>query len=502
AATLRKSPALCEKSTLAVARLLRRQIDAAREGMWPLVDEIRLLDEYLDLDRAHGARRRVVIHVDPASEGRVVWPGSLAVEVSSLLARPDFPIGDVSIELHESGPALRASIRAASAEHALTIEPPPVSPASRPEARLGDMASALARHHRLSIVAIMVAFWLLSTLTAALMSRSGWAAPLPLFLIAARTAARMLFVVPVVASLDSTRPVAPLRFFFAVMAAAAAGEWWIQIAIGRAFGNPWDAVFIFSSAVMLSSVAFVYVSVAATAGTLYMVRVSRVADERNRQAFVVAQRLRDAQARFLMWQTNPHFLFNALNSLVALTRSSRDSAARFLTALETFYEDMTAVRGQTHPIESEVALLARYFVIEKVRFGDAISFDALVPDEVREAEVPTLLLQPLVENATKHGAMQHGRLPITLRACLAGGRLQITVTNPADPCEAVRKAGSGLAITRERLAAMYGEAASCRTSVENGMFIAAIDMPLVIRAAGEVLQKPEFRAIATQPTHS
>jgi LytS/YehU family sensor histidine kinase len=255
-----------------------------------------------------------------------------------------------------------------------------------------------------------------------------------------------------------------------------AGEWSFQLFIGRFSGNPWPAVFVVSPFLALSSIAAAYLSVAAVAAVIRLARVGRAAYAQNQRALALELRLRESQERFLRWQMSPHFLFNALNSLAVLIRRDGPAAERFLRLLEEFYDEVASIDEQRHAVEDELRLLSSYFAIERVRFGDGISFVVETEPAARQARVPTLLLQPLVENAVKHGSRNGGTMPVHVAVRAGAASLRISVSNPASG--APRAEGAGLRITRERLTAMYGAEATLRTELAGGWFIASAQIPL------------------------
>jgi hypothetical protein len=483
-ADLRNSAATAEESTVAIAQLLRMQLDASRNGTWPLVSELELLDRYLDLERTGGREWRVIVSAGTDAGEQHVWPGSLAAEVSSLLTESSLQGGVVTLTVDDDSGTLRVEVVTGTARHSLRIEPPPIGDMDIPQTRLAALARTLSRNGRSITVVVIVALWALGTMTSILF-RPSWNATV-LAHAGLRTASRIALVAPSIFALAPRRSSSPLHIFAITFGAAVAGEWWYQIFIGRAYGNPWYAVFIVSAAVTISSISLVYLSIAAIAAILHMVRVARVASESNERALEVTRRLRESQARFLLWQTNPHFLFNALNSMAALVRSDREAAERFLSSLQSFYERMTDIEAETHTVDAEQRLLAGYFAIEKVRFGDAVSFHLAVENGLGEAQVPALFLQPLVENATKHGTLDGGVLRVGISVRSAGGRLIVTVTNPAASPPGAFSEGTGLRITRDRLLAMYGTNAAIETRVHDGAFMATVVIPLQFVRPGQV----------------
>ena len=175
-----------------------------------------------------------------------------------------------------------------------------------------------------------------------------------------------------------------------------------------------------------------------------------------------------AQARMqaLRMELNPHFFFNALNTVSGLVRRhENDAAVRMLARLgdllrTTLDRDM----APEIPLGEELALLDRYLDIERVRFGDRLVIAVEHDDTADDALVPTLLLQPLVENAIRHGITRRpGNALIQIVARREGARLHLAVRDTGegvDPGAAPRREGIGLSNTRARLAELYGADAS------------------------------------------
>lgn len=199
-------------------------------------------------------------------------------------------------------------------------------------------------------------------------------------------------------------------------------------------------------------------------------------DEAARAARLEA-RLHEARLQLLRSQLHPHFLFNSLNSVAALIRSDRAEAARMLEHLRRFYSAAAGVR-EVVPLAEELSLAGEYLGIEQIRFASRLHVVIDAGDDVRAAAVPALLLQPLAENAVRHGV---SRLPgpgfVRIEARRAGNRLRLTIENRAES-GGPAGTGIGLANTRARLEQMYGGAAALETSSENQRFRVTIALPL------------------------
>jgi Histidine kinase len=189
---------------------------------------------------------------------------------------------------------------------------------------------------------------------------------------------------------------------------------------------------------------------------------------------------REAELRALRAQIDPHFLFNSLQSISALTTADPAAARRMCLLLADFLRETLAVGSHDRiPLASELALAQRFLSVEQVRFGERlkVSVDA---DGAERCAVPPLMLQPLVENAVTHGiahVLDGGTIAITARR--RGSLLSIAVENPCDADRpAGRGAGVGLANVRERLRARYGDEASLHAVEAGGRYRIEIDLPV------------------------
>ena len=171
------------------------------------------------------------------------------------------------------------------------------------------------------------------------------------------------------------------------------------------------------------------------------------------------EQLVQAQLDALRRQIEPHFLFNALNTITGLVRERRnDAAVGMITGLSELLRRVLA-DGDRHlvTLDEELAFLDKYLAIQKMRFGERVRCSVDTPPELRSARVPALLLQPLVENAFNHGLAHRaegGRIGVTIVE--ADERLSMTVYNDGPPLPADVKAGRiGLNNVRQRLANLY-----------------------------------------------
>ena len=201
------------------------------------------------------------------------------------------------------------------------------------------------------------------------------------------------------------------------------------------------------------------------------------------QALANAQQ---AQLAALRYQLNPHFLFNALNSISALIVTKRNSEAELMTdKLSSFLRSsLNADPGELIPLEEELSLTEEYLDIESVRFGERLDVEVDCGADACLAKIPSFLVQPLVENAIKHGvARSKAPTKISIIGTLSDDQLVIRVANciVGEPAGTDPAAGGvGLANVRSRLDAVYGKAASLAAGVEDGRYVATITIPAAI----------------------
>ena len=206
-----------------------------------------------------------------------------------------------------------------------------------------------------------------------------------------------------------------------------------------------------------------------------------------RQALESAVLAREAELRALRAQVNPHFLFNSLHSIGSLA-GVRPAAARDMAiALGEFLRHslrLGALSGV--PLQQEIDLVAQYLSIEQVRFGDRLQVHIAVEPQAGDSRVPPLLLQPLVENAIKHGVA--GLLDpsqLSIEARLVGAHCRVTVGNAFDPeAQPVAGTGMGLRNVRDRLAAHFGPPATLDARVEGDRFTVTIAFPYEVGPSG------------------
>ncbi len=219
-------------------------------------------------------------------------------------------------------------------------------------------------------------------------------------------------------------------------------------------------------------------------GILYLAlaNAGRVREaERNASRYRAAAQ--SAELRALRYQVNPHFLFNTLNSLSALVLAgrNRDAEAMILNLARFFRTTLASDPSGDVPLGDEIAMQRLYLAIEQVRFPDRLKAEFDIPEALNDAAVPGLILQPLIENAIKHGVARSRRpVTITVRARASAGRLALHVEDDGEGLPgAAPGTGTGVRNVCDRLAARFGDAARCTGAVRaGGGYEVELAMPL------------------------
>lgn len=234
-------------------------------------------------------------------------------------------------------------------------------------------------------------------------------------------------------------------------------------------------VFAAGFLIYLFWVAFYYVVIA--------IEASRDAEARVLQAGILA---REAELKALKAQVNPHFLFNSLNSISALTASDPARAREMCVLLGEFLRRTLGLGEKSAiPLEEELSLIHSFLAVEKVRFGARVHMSETVDTSALDVLLPPLLLQPLIENAVVHGiANLVAGGSINLSILPRDGKLAILVENSYDPeAPPRRKSGVGLANVRQRLLTRYGNRASFEAGPAGDLFRVSISLPAEREAA-------------------
>ncbi|MEM7282182.1 MAG: histidine kinase [Pseudomonadota bacterium] len=223
-------------------------------------------------------------------------------------------------------------------------------------------------------------------------------------------------------------------------------------------------------------------------GGSYLIRFYRLSAQKDREArdarlrsSLLENQLNLARMDALKMQLNPHFLFNALNSIAALIETSRNVEAYHTT--EMLGGLLRSVLDQSSDrflsIEQEIEFLQRYVDLEKVRFGARFNFEVRLSDNCSGRQVPALILQPLIENAIKHG-VNPSASPVTIELVVEAGANNTTVITVRDTGPGMPHEGKGIGLEniRKRLDLLFGD--SAKLDVANhrrGGVIATLTLP-------------------------
>jgi two-component system sensor histidine kinase AlgZ len=215
----------------------------------------------------------------------------------------------------------------------------------------------------------------------------------------------------------------------------------------------------------------------------YLLEALESSRDAEREALQSRLQARESELKALKSQLDPHFLFNSLNAISSLTGTDPAAARKMSILLADFLRRSLRLGNlETVPLREELALAAGYLAVERVRFGERLAVEEVVDAASRECRVPPLLLQPLVENAVRHGIAQlleGGTLRIEGRR--DGERLSLAVENPCDPEHppAFGEAGEGvgLANVAARLELRYRRAARLEVKTPPGRFRVEITLP-------------------------
>jgi len=201
-----------------------------------------------------------------------------------------------------------------------------------------------------------------------------------------------------------------------------------------------------------------------------------------RQAGALRRAAKNAELRSLRFQINPHFLFNTLNSLSAQVMTGRAAEAEtMIQNLSRFYR--TSLAGDPTAdvtLAEEVHLQRLYLEVEGVRFPHRLRTEFDIPDALADICVPGLILQPLVENAVKHGvSTTRDPVTITIRAEQVQGQLRLTVENDGNGTPRNGGTGIGLVNVRDRLTARFGDEANMTAEARDRGYCVTLTMPIV-----------------------
>ncbi|HEY4132918.1 MAG TPA: histidine kinase [Gemmatimonadaceae bacterium] len=218
-----------------------------------------------------------------------------------------------------------------------------------------------------------------------------------------------------------------------------------------------DVVYAFGRFLLTWTVldASVFCTLVAVHHAVVYYRVSR---DRAIRASQLETRLAQSQLQMLRMQLQPHFLFNTLHSISALMHKDVRRADSMIVALSDLLRmSLQNIGAQEVPLQSELEFLQRYLEIMTLRFGDRLDVVMEVDEDVRDARVPNLFLQPLVENSFRHGFGDVGAGSIRIDVRRDGDMLRCDVSDDGRGLRNGHKEGVGLASTRQRLEHLYGD---------------------------------------------
>lgn len=202
--------------------------------------------------------------------------------------------------------------------------------------------------------------------------------------------------------------------------------------------------------------------------------------EKNAKEARLESLVKETELKMLRSQINPHFLFNSLNSVSSLTITDPEKAREMVIKLSEFMRYALSKKDeQPVSLRSELENLRLYLDIEKVRFGDRLSIEENIEENCLEFKIPVMLLQPLYENAVKHGVYESTEsVRITTQAKIIDNHINITIGNNYDEAPSSKKGtGTGLLNVARRLELYYGNMASIKALKNNGIYTVNLYIP-------------------------
>jgi len=214
----------------------------------------------------------------------------------------------------------------------------------------------------------------------------------------------------------------------------------------------------------------------------YLVSSSQKLQERTQQQERLKGLVRDAELNMLKSQINPHFLFNSLNSISSLTMSNPEEAREMIIRLSDFLRYSLKHRENEYvPLSEELGRMKDYLAIEKIRFGEKLLYEFNINKACEDFPVPTMIFQPLFENAIRHSVYESVE-PVAIRfSCeTVEGHMRTVISNDYDPAVPTRKGtGVGLQNVKQRIALAYKEKGSVQWSANDGVFTVTILFPRI-----------------------
>ena len=195
-------------------------------------------------------------------------------------------------------------------------------------------------------------------------------------------------------------------------------------------------------------------------GAISLLRIMHTVRERDLRVAALARAAAESRLAVLSTRLQPHFLFNALNTIASAVYDDPDAADAMIGHLGELLRHALRTSSQPEiPLSVELEVLQSYLAIVRARFGERVTFELDIDPEVEAFAVPALLLQPLVENAVRHGSGVEYASAVRIRVARVNAELHLSIENelPNGPVDDVVP-GTGLATTRDRLRLLYGDA--------------------------------------------
>ena len=241
------------------------------------------------------------------------------------------------------------------------------------------------------------------------------------------------------------------------------------------------------------------ISYASFVAVITLYRYNRVTRQREVRTAQLERGLAQAELRNLRLQLQPHFLFNALNTISSTMYDDPRSADRLIGQLSQLLRlSLRTSHAQEVPLREELDVLSCYLGLMTARFGSRLRVNVATAPDVPDALVPSLLLQPLVENAIRHGNASHatgGAIDVRMERVGASVHLSVTDDGPGAPADTdVFAAGIGLSATRDRLRLLYGNGHGFSAGNRGAGFAVDITLPYR-RAAMAAVASPELAVV-------
>jgi len=252
---------------------------------------------------------------------------------------------------------------------------------------------------------------------------------------------------------------------------------WIFIA---SINASWSVLFFETLPFRILAVLFLYIGII---GLYYAVSYYESLQDKLLQENMLRNLVKEAQLNELRSQLHPHFLFNSLNSINSLTISKPEKAGEMIVKLSEFLRYSLSRKGHSMAgFEKELHHIQLYLDIEKVRFGKRLEFHATIEPACLLWPIPLMLLQPLIENAVKHGVYNtNDTVHINLIASIADNNLIVSIQNNFDADSPPEKGtGTGIQNVRERLRLVYGPSVMPEIIVKDQLFTIRLTIPKVL----------------------